>query len=80
MSYLRIDGRLVHVNIPRGHYIGQIRLAGHRNWETVCKSRSAERAMSRAVLKMGWNHKRSRVLFVDRSGWYGPTQVMECSR
>lgn len=80
MAYYQIDGRPVHVNIPRGHYLGQIRLAGHRNWETVCKSRIAERAMARAVLKMGRNHKRARVLFVDTGGWYEPTQVMECSR
>lgn len=69
-----------HVNIPRGYYIGQVRPAGARLWQTVTgKCKSGESAMSRAALKMR-DKRRARVLFIDTGGWYEPTLVMECSR
>ena len=72
---------LVHVNIPKGFYLGQIRLRGHRLWETVTNPHDKpEPAMAGAVLKMTPEHKRARVIFVDDSGWYEPNQVMECTR
>jgi len=70
----------VHINIPRGHYIGQVRARGRRRWSTVtgaCKT--GEGAMASAAKQMRGMHK-SRVLFVDSSGWHEPTIVMECSR
>lgn len=71
----------VHVLISRGHYIGQVRLFGHQKWETVTGERdNAENAMAQAVMSMTPNHKRARVLFIDGSGYYEPTIVMECSR
>ena len=70
---------LVHIHAPNGHYIGQVRLYGHRKWETVTEKLSdAEVAMSLAVLAMKQSHKRSRVLFIV--DWYEPTIVMECKR
>ena len=70
---------LVHIHAPKGHYIGQIRLYGHRKWETVTEKLSdAEVAMSLAVLAMKQSHKRSRVLFIAE--WYEPKIVMECKR
>lgn len=70
---------LVHIHTPKGHYIGQVRLYGHRKWETVTEELSdAEVAMSLAVLAMKQSHKRSRVLFIAE--WYEPTIVMECKR
>lgn len=70
---------LVHIYAPKGHYIGQVRLYGHRKWQTVTEEWSnAEIAMSHAVLAMTPEHKRARVLFI--SDWYEPTIVMECNR
>jgi len=72
---------LVHIHVPKGHYIGQVRLYGHRKWQTVTEEWSnAEMAMSEAVLQMKQDHKRARVLFIDDSGWYEPTIVMEAKR
>ena len=69
----------VHILAPKGHYIGQVRLYGHRLWQTVTDRWSnAEIAMSEAVLKMTERHKRARVLFV--ADWYDPVVVMECKR
>jgi hypothetical protein len=42
--------------------------------------RSAEQAMSAAVLFMTANHHRARVIFVTDDGWYEPTIAMECKR
>lgn len=72
---------LVHILIPRGHYIGQVRQRGYRRWRTVtgkCKTDTA--AMACAAAKMGPNDKRARVIFIDHSGWYEPHIAMECSR
>ena len=70
---------LVHIHAPKGHYIGQVRLYGHRKWETVTEKLSdAEVAMSLAVLAMKQSHKRARVLFI--ADWYEPNVVMECKR
>lgn len=69
----------VHIHAPKGHYIGQVRLAGHQKWETVtvpCKSDT--QAMSTAVFYMTKRHKRARVIFVAE--WYDPVVVMECKR
>ena len=41
----------VHILIPRGHYIGQVRRCGARLWDTVTKPRrSAHHALAAAVL------------------------------
>jgi hypothetical protein len=67
----------VHINRPHGHFIGQLRRAGCRNWETVTgKRRVARYALAAAVLK-GMGYKRARVLFIDNSGYYDPHLVME---
>jgi len=72
---------LVHINIPRGHYIGQVRRRGARRWRTVTGRRQrSETAMAAAVLAMGEDDKRARVLFIDASGYYEPNVTMECSR
>ena len=72
---------LIHINTPKGHYIGQIRLRGHRKWETVTPKRdTVENAMAQAVLSMTENHKRARVLFIDDSGYYEPTICFEGNR
>lgn len=71
----------VHIHAPKGHYIGQIRLYGHRKWETVTEERdSATNAMAQAVMSMTERHKRARVLFIVDSGYYEPSIVMECHR
>jgi hypothetical protein len=70
---------LVHIHAPKGHYIGQVRLYGHRKWQTVTdKCAGAEPAMAGAVMHMSNKHKRARVLFL--ADWYEPTVVMECKR
>lgn len=70
----------LHICWSRGHYLGQIRRAGARRWQTVTgRCQSAESAMSRATAKMQ-HMKRARVLFVDSSGWYEPNVVMEAKR
>jgi Ni2+-binding GTPase involved in maturation of urease and hydrogenase len=71
----------IHINIARGHYIGQTRKTGYRRWKTVtgkCKTDIA--AMSKAVAKMTQHDKRARVVFIDSSGWYEPRIVMEAVR
>ena len=71
----------IHINIPRGYYIGQVRRYGAKRWRTVtghCKTDKG--AMERAVASMQRDDKRARVLFIDRSGWYEPTICMEASR
>lgn len=71
---------MIHINIPRGYYIGQVRKHGYRLYETVtghCKT--PESAMAKAMLKMK-GMKRARVLFIDNSGWYEPHVTMEAFR
>jgi hypothetical protein len=69
----------VHIHAPKGTYIGQIRLRGHRLWQTVSKSRKSPKpAMIAAINAMGENHKRARVLFCTE--WYEPNIVMELNR
>lgn len=71
----------VHVNIPRGHYIGQTRGYGRRRWITVTRRhKNPEKAMAAAVVKMRPDDYRARAIFVDNSGWYEPNIVMECRR
>jgi hypothetical protein len=71
---------LIHINIPRGYYIGQVRAFGYRRWKTITgHCRTAEAAMSKATAKMKGYH-RARVLFIDNSGWYEPTIIMEAKR
>ena len=71
---------MIHINAPRGHYIGQVRRRGGRRWITVTgRCRTGESAMAKAAPKMRGMH-RARVLFIDNSGWYEPTFVMECAR
>lgn len=71
---------LIHINKPRGHFIGQVRHYGARRWESVTgKCKSAESALSKAALdKRGWF--RIRVLFIDNSGWYAPNIIFEGHR
>lgn len=70
----------LHICWSRGHYLGQIRRAGARRWQTVTgRCKSAESALSKAALKMH-DMKRARALFVDSSGWYEPNVVMEARR
>ena len=70
---------LIHIHAPKGHYIGQVKLYGHRKWQTVTAERdTAENAMAQAVMSMTERHKRARVLFV--ADWYDPVVVMECNR
>lgn len=70
---------LVHIHAPKGHYIGQVRLYGHRKWQTVTgRCTRAELAMADAVRQMSDRHKRARVLLIAE--WYDPIIVMECNR
>lgn len=77
----------IHINIPRGYYIGQTRLLGHRLWRTLeCSPRkdrrfkSPEDALAAAVRAMGTRTHRARVLFIAADGWYEPRVVMEAHR
>lgn len=68
----------LHVCIPRGYYIGQLRLVGCRRWRTVTgRCKSYQSALSAAARKMRYEDKRARVLFIDTSGWYEPTLIIE---
>jgi len=72
---------MIHINIPKGHYIGQVRKRGYKTWRSVsgeCKTDTA--AMALAVLAMTKDDIRARVLFVFDSGYYGDSVVMECRR
>ena len=72
--------RGIHIYVPLGDYVGQVRERGYRNWKTVtgnCKT--AESAMSKAALKMD-GMSRGRVLFIIRSGYYAPQVSMEWRR
>lgn len=72
---------VVHIHAPKGYYLGQVRLYGHRKWETVTGERdTAENAMAQAVMSMTEHHKRARVLFITYDGWYEPNIVMEAHR
>lgn len=70
----------IHINKPRGYFLGQVRHYGARKWKTVTgKCKSAESAVSKAALdKSEWF--RIRVLFVDSSGWYEPHITFEGNR
>lgn len=68
----------IHIHSPPGEFIGQIRLRGHRLWETVDTRDSAESAMIRAVEAMSREHHRARVLWC--SDYYDPVVVMKLSR
>jgi hypothetical protein len=70
----------LHINRPRGHYIGQVRKAGHRLWNDVTVTHvSAEYALLDVAAKME-GMKRGRVLFIDEDGYYEPNVVFEVSR
>lgn len=70
----------VHINIPKGHYIGQVRKCGYRRFETVTQEcETMERALSLAGERMKGQH-RLRVLFIDDSGYYEPHVCFEGSR
>ena len=71
----------IHLNIPKGHYIGQVRRYGHHYWTTVTgRCKKPENALTRAVQKMGERHNRARALFIDHSGWYSPTISLEANK
>ena len=79
MIYTTSDGVKVHINRPRGYYLGQVRRAGYRKWETVTgKRQSARNALIAAILKSKYR-KRARVLFIDSSPYYDPHVVMEAT-
>lgn len=70
----------LHICRPCGYYLGQIRRAGARRWQTVTgRCQSAESAMSRATARMQ-HMKRARVLFIDDCGYYEPHIVLEAKR
>lgn len=72
---------ILHICVPRGYYLGQVRGIGCRNWRSVTgRCRKPEAALSKAVAIMRRDDKRARVLFVDTGGWYGPNLVMEANR
>ena len=69
----------VHIHAPKGHYIGQVRLYGHRKWQTVTGRCTRDTlAMADAIQFMTDRHKRARVLFI--ADWYEPVIVMEAHR
>lgn len=69
----------LHIHIPEGQYIAQIRGRGCRKWETVgIPCLSAKQAMCEAIRAMEERHKRARVLF--DVPWHGPTVVMEAQK
>lgn len=72
---------LVHINRPSGHYIGQVRKAGHRLWQTVTKHecQSPEVALGFVASNMA-GMKRGRVLFIAECGYYEPNLIMEVKR
>ena len=68
-----------HIYAPKGYYIGQIRLYGHRRWQTVTGKCTRETtAMVGAVRAMTTAYKRARVLFC--ADWHEPVVVMACAR
>lgn len=74
----------IHINRPKGYYLGQVRLRGYRHWRTVQRNgkdrrfRFAQDAMVAAVLTMHDGHLRARVIWC--SDWYEPLVVMETRR
>jgi hypothetical protein len=81
MPYFEIKGQLVHVNIPTGRYIGQVRRTGARTWRTVTGNlQCLRRAMAKAVMAMERDDMRCRVLFVPTCGYYESSVVMEAKR
>lgn len=69
---------LVHIHQPKGHYIGQVRDYGCRNWQTVTsKHQSMYAAMARTVMMMQ-RAKHGRVLLIAE--WYEPVVMMECKK
>lgn len=73
----------MHILRVRGHYIGQVRGIGCRNWRTITgKCRSAQGALARAVAQMGRDDKRARALLIPNleMSWYEPTVMMEARR
>lgn len=79
MACLHSDDGKIHVCIPEGHYIGQLRTIGHRRWRTVTgRCRSLESAGSLAMKRMAYDDKRVRVLFVPTPpSYYDPNIVFE---
>ena len=72
---------LVHINRPRGYYLGMIRIRGCRKWTIVTgRCRRGETALAKAVMKMGWQHSRARSVFFDMSGYYEPRIAIEACR
>lgn len=75
---------VVHILRTPGHYVGQVRLRGHRTWQTVTgRCGSSERALGKAVTKMTQSHKRARSVFVptgDSGAYYDPHVSMEACR
>jgi hypothetical protein len=66
----------VHVYAPRGTYLSQTRRVGARKWLTLPgTSKTARKAMVKAVQGMTNGDFRARVLFVTE--WQNPMVVME---
>lgn len=71
---------VLHLNVARGYWVGQVRSVGCRKWTTVTgRCRSPESALSRALLRMK-RCKRYRALFIDTSGYYDPHVSIEAVR
>jgi hypothetical protein len=74
----------LHILRTTGHYIGQVRGIGCRNWRTVTgRCREPTKALSKAVTCMGDRDKRARALYVptgDTGSYYGPSLAMEARR
>lgn len=74
----------LHILCTTGHYVGQVRGIGCRNWRTVTgHCRESTNALSKAVARMGDRDKRARALYVptgDTGSYYGPSLAMEARR
>lgn len=70
----------IHLHRARGHYIGQVRKSGHRLWQLVTQPCDSPEAALSFLAEAMAGMKRGRVLFIDDSGYYEPTLVMEINR
>ena len=69
----------LHILWAHGHYIGQVRAIGCRNWKTVTgRCRTAESALSLAAARMK-GMKRARVIFIDDNPDYDGHVSMEAA-
>ena len=68
----------IHINRPRGHYVGQVRDPYCKTWRTVTgRCRSGRSALAKAVLHARRYNMKARALLIDRSYYYEPIVVGE---